>query len=146
MTAIDSFSGQYRFLSNFFPSPIIIKGNEYATVEHAYQAAKLPNPEHQEAVRLAPTPAQAKKLGRSCLKRPGWDEMKDGVMLDLLRLKFKTATLAALLLMTGNAQLVEGNTWHDHYWGVCNGRGKNRLGELLMQVRSEIHQESANCA
>ena len=44
---------------------------------------------------------------------------------------------------TGDAELIEGNTWHDNYWGVCscskcNGRGKNRLGKLLMKVREEL--------
>lgn len=39
------------------------------------------------------------------------------------------------LLATENALLVEGNTWNDTYWGVCNGVGKNTLGQLLMKIR-----------
>jgi ribA/ribD-fused uncharacterized protein len=138
---IDSFSGQYRFLSNFFPSPITIKGKVYATVEHAFQAAKLPDPAHQEMVRMACAPGYAKRLGRSYPRRDDWDEIKDGVTLETLRLKFQHhPALAQSLLMTGSARLVEGNTWGDRYWGVCDGVGKNRLGELLMQVREEIRQ------
>lgn len=138
---IDSFSGRYRFLSNFFPSLITISDKSYATVEHAFQAAKLPDPKHQERVRMAGTPVYAKRLGYTYPRRDDWDEIKDGVMLELLRLKFQHhPTLAQSLLMTGSSRLVEGNTWGDRYWGVCGGVGKNRLGELLMQVREEIRQ------
>ena len=35
-------------------------------------------------------------------------------------------------------KLIEGNWWHDYYWGVCSGRGKNKLGEILMRVREEL--------
>jgi predicted NAD-dependent protein-ADP-ribosyltransferase YbiA (DUF1768 family) len=67
-------------------------------------------------------------------------------MLDLLRIKFAEAHLAELLLATGEATLVEGNTWHDNDWGACTCEGcqaepkHNLLGQLLMQVRSELRQ------
>jgi predicted NAD-dependent protein-ADP-ribosyltransferase YbiA (DUF1768 family) len=54
------------------------------------------------------------------------------------RQKFKALRLANALLATGQAQLVEGNTWNDTYWGVCHGEGLNVLGMLLMQVRADL--------
>ena len=44
------------------------------------------------------------------------------------------------LLETGNQELVEGNTWGDIFWGVCNGKGQNWLGKILMMVRDEIRE------
>ena len=61
----------------------------------------------------------------------------------VLHLKFRQhPELGNLLIATGDAELIEGNIWRDTYWGVCNGVGKNRLGELLMQLRNELRQES----
>lgn len=37
---IDSFTGEYRFLSNFHPSSVFLDGDLYRSVEHAFQAAK----------------------------------------------------------------------------------------------------------
>lgn len=59
-------------------------------------------------------------------------------MLDLQRQKYTVPYLREKLLATGDAELVEGNTWGDRFWGVCNGVGQNWLGRLLMQVRDEI--------
>ena len=35
---------------------------------------------------------------------------------------------------------IEGNTWNDTFWGVCNGQGQNWLGKILMLVRSELNK------
>ena len=42
------------------------------------------------------------------------------------------------LINTGVHELIEGNTWNDTYWGVCKGRGHNKLGKILMKVREEL--------
>jgi predicted NAD-dependent protein-ADP-ribosyltransferase YbiA (DUF1768 family) len=64
---------------------------------------------------------------------------KEGYMISFLDQKFASGTrLAGLLVATGDATIVEGNTWGDAYWGVCGGVGKNRLGELLMAKRSRL--------
>lgn len=139
--ALDSFQGKYRFLSNFWPAEIHYKGYTYVSTEHAYQAAKALNPEDHDLVATAKTPAQTKKLGRKIKVRPDWDQVKDQVMLDVVRLKFKIPELRDALLETGNAILIEGNTWGDTYWGVCGGVGQNKLGRILMQVREEIRNE-----
>jgi predicted NAD-dependent protein-ADP-ribosyltransferase YbiA (DUF1768 family) len=63
-------------------------------------------------------------------------------MLSALRIKFKNPELRAMLLTTGDEELIEGNWWRDTYWGVCEGIGQNKLGKLLMQVREEIKNDT----
>lgn len=138
MKTIDSFSGEYRFLSNFYPAEIEYGGKRYPTLEHAFQAAKTLCPTERELVRQAKTPGRAKQLGRRVTLVPEWDQIKIGVMRDLLRKKFRDMVLRAELLSTGDAELVEGNTWRDMYWGVYQGKGENWLGKLLMEIRKEI--------
>lgn len=135
---IDSFRGPYRFLSNFYPATIELHDIEYPTVEHAYQAAKGIDGKAREYVRQAPTPGEAKRRGRDILKRGDWDEIKLGVMENLLRQKFASEPLRSMLLATGNQELVEGNNWGDRFWGRCGGEGENHLGELLMKIRSDL--------
>lgn len=135
---ITRFSGRWRFLSNFYPSPISVGGIHYPTVEHAYQALKSRRHEERLDIANAETPGQAKRMGRAIDCRPDWDEIKVAVMLMLLRKKFAISNLRSKLIDTDRNQLIEGNTWGDTYWGVCGGEGKNLLGKLLMQVRREI--------
>lgn len=136
MNPINSFSGKYRFLSNFYPSPIKMGDLVYDTVEHAYQAAKCVEPLDRLMIRDATTPGIAKQLGRRVAIRDDWEEVKVQVMHKLLQMKFKSEYLKDMLLDTGDVELIEGNTWGDTFWGVCNGVGENHLGKLLMQVRS----------
>ena len=135
---IDCFDGEFAFLSNFHPSPISDGNLIFPTVEHYFQAAKTTNMEEYKAIAAADTPGQAKRLGRKVTLRPDWEEVKDQVMLDALRKKFSDDKLRSMLLATGEEYLIEGNTWGDKYWGVCDGVGLNHLGKLLMQVREEI--------
>lgn len=140
---IDRFSGQYRFLSNFYPCAVQYEGEWYPTVEHAYQAAKFPPEQRGEFLNLATMrPGEAKRRGRG---RGGsdWYNKSLSVMRNLLREKFKEPKLRKLLLETGDAELIEGNNWHDCFYGVCDctrcgGKGSNHLGKGLMQVREEI--------
>lgn len=138
---IDRFTGTFRFLSNFWPAPVIFDGIEYPTVEHAYQAAKTERIDQRVRIEHAQTPGQAKRLGRKVDLRPDWEEIKEAVMLTLLRQKFLKGTrLAQWLDETADHELVEGNTWGDVYWGVCDGVGQNKLGKMLMQIREENRQ------
>lgn len=135
---IDSFSGPYRFLSNFYPAEVTFDGYKYPTVEHAYQAAKT-DAAHRALISLAKSPARAKQLGKKVPLRKDWEQVKIQVMLDLLYQKFRNhPDLQEMLLKTGTQELIEGNWWNDRFWGVCNGKGENWLGRLLMQVRTML--------
>lgn len=143
MSEITSFKGRHRFLSNFWPAKVCLNGVFYPTVEHAYQAAKFQNPSTRNRIRVASSPGQAKRIAR---KMPGlcddWEQVKIAVMKGLLLEKFSEGSLRRQLLATKDAELIEGNAWGDTFWGVCNGRGQNHLGRLLMEVRSELESRT----
>lgn len=137
VTAILSFTGKHRWLSNFYPVSILFEGTVYPSVEHAYVAAKT----EVVALRaLVPTmtAGEAKRFGRRLILRANWDDLKLGIMEQLLRTKFEDAALRAQLKATGIAPLVEGNTWRDRYWGTYMGQGENHLGKLLMKIRAGL--------
>jgi ribA/ribD-fused uncharacterized protein len=137
---IESFAGEFRWLSNFEPVSVTLDGVEYPSTEHAYQAAKTTDPAERKTVRACETPGRAKRAGRKLTMRHGFDGMKVAVMLDLTRQKYTDPELRERLLATGEREIVEGNTWGDTFWGVCRGEGRNHLGRILMRVRREIRE------
>lgn len=150
--AIESFSGKYRFLSNFQPVMVLLDDVSYPSVEHAYQAAKTPDKSKRNIICHAETPGKAKRLGRSPLLqvREDWEFVKVDVMRNLVRQKFTHSgfqhfNLCRQLINTGDALLIEGNVWNDTFWGVCRNVGQNWLGRLLMERRAEL-TEGEGCA
>lgn len=148
MSKVTSFKGRFRFLSNFTAAHVLYEGDAYGSVEHAYQAAKFPK-EKRTLFLLGTglTAGQAKRLGQKATLSPDWETKKVEVMRELIAQKFKLRSYSGkLLMLTGQDELVEGNTWGDTFWGQCDGKGKNMLGILLMQRRSELYkeQDSAN--
>ena len=135
---IDRFSGEHAFLSNFAVSRIEMDGLTYPTVEHAYQAAKTLNAQQRGVIRVAMTPGAAKRLGRKVDMQPDFNAKRLAVMLELVSKKFAIHELADKLIATGGEELIEGNYWNDTYWGVCQGRGLNNLGIILMHTRHDI--------
>lgn len=140
---IDSFTNDFGFLSNFYEAPIYVDGIRYKSVEHAYQAHKTLDPDSRKLIREAKTPGIAKKLGKSVKLRPDWESVRIDLMRDFVRKKFENPFLRPLLLATEDAELVEKNTWHDTFWGVCNGQGQNWLGKILEEIREEIRDEES---
>lgn len=137
---IDAFEGKYRFLSNFSNHQVVYNGLVYKNAEAAFQAQKCPS-RANEFVNL--TPSAAKRLGRRVALRIDWEEVKDGVMLAVVRDKFtRNKSCKDRLLQTGDAELEEGNDWGDKYWGTVDGKGKNKLGKILMQIREELRDAS----
>src|SRR5579864_1848661 len=86
--AITSFTGEYRFLSNFWPCSITYEATDYPSVEHAFQAAKTLNQNERLLIRSLPSPAQAKRAGKKVVLRPDWEQTKVGIMRSLLHEKF----------------------------------------------------------
>ena len=133
----------YGEFSNFAAYPIALNDRTWPTSEHYFQAQKFAGTFHEEEIRRAKKPRLAAEMGRD-RKRPlrrDWESVKERVMLDALRAKFtQHVDLRALLLGTGGARLVE-HTANDAYWGDGgDGSGKNRLGQLLMQLRAELRE------
>jgi len=148
---IGPFRGYYRFLSNFYPARVTFGGKEYRTVEHAYQAAKMLEPEIQEEIRKIWRPGEAKAFAKGFPLRPDWLKVRVAIMKDLVWQKFTNdPELAEKLLETEDEELVELNWWHDNFWGSCTCsrcRGKekqNNLGKILMEVRERLRKATEN--
>ena len=145
---IDQFkkSAGYRWLSNFEPSLVEYEGQEYPTVEHAYQAAKTDSRSERKRIREAKTPREAKNLGQKVTLMNDWEYIKVDVMYQLVKQKFfRHEALGDKLLETGEHHLVENTSgWNDRFWGVADGFGQNHLGRILMDVREELRQHRDN--
>lgn len=148
MLVIDSFTKSetgedYSFLSNMYPCLVKYNGIVYTCSEAAYQAAKSLDPTVPIEFCSMSGPV-SKRRGRQLKLREDWDDIKLTVMEEILRAKFSHKEMADLLLSTGDAFLLEGNTWHDNFWGNCRCdkcasiNGQNHLGGLLMKIREEL--------
>ena len=136
-TAIIKFRNEYLFLSNFYEGKIFTyKGCKFTNTEAAFHSQKDPTRVKEF---LILTPNEAKKLGRKVKLREDWEEIKDNIMYEVCLAKFtQNLILKEKLLQTGNAILIEGNTWHDNYWGKYDEQGLNKLGNILMRIRGEL--------
>jgi len=149
---ITSFTGEHRWLSNFWIIDVVFEDVLYPSVEHAYVAAKTLDRATRYSIAKLSSPGAAKRAGRSLELRPDWDKVKLTVMKGLIRQKFMHVQLRRLLLSTGGAMLIEGNTWGDTFWGavyrdgaIPGWSGDNNLGKILMKVRDEWMQGDIAC-
>jgi len=135
---IKSFTAEYAFLSNFYQHA------GYLSNEHFYQASKTFDKEWKQKIMAATTPGKAKRLGSKCPMYPAFPSERVDIMLKLVRTKFKNPYLAKKLCETSTRPLIEGNHWHENFWGECSCddcKDKNKLnmlGFVLMTIRAEI--------
>jgi ribA/ribD-fused uncharacterized protein len=134
-------SETHREFSNFAPYSIDLDGARWLTTEHYYQAQKFTDPVLQAKIRKAEKPVIAKKLADKHRgeMRPDWDAVKDEVMYRAVRRKFELhPELRAMLMATGEEEIVE-NAPTDYYWGVGReGTGQNKLGRIIERLRAEF--------
>jgi N-glycosidase YbiA len=149
----------FPFLSHFWPAPIAIDGEEWPTVEHYYQAQKSADPGYREAIRQAKTPGRAKRLAaqpeaprrisyhswfraNGTLPRQDWFEVKLDIMRRADHAKFtQHPELAAMLLATADAELIEDSPF-EPYWGIGpSGQGLNWAGRVLMEIRQKLAEK-----
>lgn len=137
---IDSFFGDYSFLSNFHIALVTYNGLCYPSAEAAFQAQKcVTDKERKQFCKFSPS--EAKYYGRMVNLRADWEDVKEHIMEDIVRAKFtQNQYLGDWLLDTGDAELIEGNNWGDTTWGVDikTKKGKNLLGKILMKIRDEL--------
>ena len=141
---ISRFKEKYNFLSNFSYSKIEYEGYTYMNVEAAFQAQKNESNVYKLGMQFN-DPSTAKKDGRIIELRPDWEQVKDNLMYEIVKAKFEqNDVLKTQLLNTNDEVLVEGNTWHDNYWGMCTCERctrknySNNLGKILMRIREEL--------
>ena len=146
----------FRFLSHFWPAELAVDGETWPTVEHYYQAQKSDDVGYRNAIRAAETPGQAKRLAaspdrggkagkqswfRANRKEPraDWSDVKLAIMRRADWAKFsQNPDLAALLLATENAALIEDSP-SDPFWGTGrDGNGENWAGRVLMEIRERL--------
>lgn len=140
MGKISKFNGQYRFLSNFSLDPVRYQGIDYPTSEHAYQAQKVISEILKKEIASLKTPFEAKQYG-STFKPKDWYKRSIGIMYEIVKFKFiQNPDIRNRLIETGDLELIEGNHWHDTFWGKDDKtwKGENWLGKILMQVRDEL--------
>lgn len=140
----------YGVFSNLHRTPVVFEGREFPTAEHAYQAGKASKEAVREWILSAPTPSLVAMAAHGLYTWdivPSWSKIKFDRMREVLRAKFSQhEELRALLLSTGNARLVEAGTTDNlvnRTWGEVNGKGKNMLGVLLMEIREEFRKADA---
>lgn len=137
-------SQPYGCFSNFSRHSMEIDGTPWQTVEHYFQAMKFVGTPQEHAIQIASAPMLAKQAGQSRAYplRPDWEAVKDDIMRRAVRAKFmQHSDIRAVLLGTGDEELIE-DAPNDYYWGCgAKGTGKNRLGKLLMEVRDALRME-----
>lgn len=147
----------FYVLSNFSAFTLVWKGIRFDTSEAAYHFEKFTDADGtladvraiQYNIRTAPSAHEAFKIAErnKAHRRPDWDDVKVGVMLDILRAKAaQHEYVRRKLLATGIRELVE-DSWRDDFWGWGPNRdGKNMLGRLWMQVRAELRAHGIGTA
>ena len=142
----DKHSGYYEFTNFYQGKPIEIDGVSWKTAEHYFQAKKFDGDFAQlkSDVRAKDSAREAYKAAASnkAYWRSDWQQVKVSVMRRALYAKFsQDKNLRKSLCGTGNAQLVEASP-KDAFWGYGpDGKGKNMLGKLLMELRTELQDE-----
>jgi N-glycosidase YbiA len=128
----------YGCFSNFSAHGFMLDDLYWRTSEHYFQAQKFVGSIYLEKIRGLKTPKDAANMGRNRTLplRSDWEQVKDEVMRRAVLQKFKShGDIREILLGTGDELLVE-NAPGDYYWGCGkDGSGKNKLGEILMEVR-----------
>jgi len=141
---INSFSGEYAFLSNFYPCTIKWSGMVFPSSEHMFMSFKSDDPDWKRTCQKNLKPGEIKAAGRKVALRPDWEQIKYQAMYDSVLYKFwQNEDLKTKLLATGNQNLIEGNHWGDKVWGMDNKtwEGENYLGRILMQVREVLAEK-----
>lgn len=148
---IDKFDEDYAFLSNFYPVNLTVYGITYQNSEAAFQSLKTLDIQARKNLFSKASAKESKKLGRKIKLRSDWEFVKQEDMDYVVECKFyQNPELLQKLIDTGNEELVEGNTWHDNYWGNCtcekckNIPGENHLGKILMRIREKYKNQKGD--
>ena len=136
------FRNEYWFLSNMYPCEIRVNGLVFTCAEACFQSFKTTDLNERKKFQGIDR-FKAKKLGTSVSLRSDWNDIRIEVMSRDIHAKFKQhPDLTKKLQDTGDLPIIEDNTWKDTFWGVCNGKGCNLLGQILMSERDWVNSQS----
>jgi predicted NAD-dependent protein-ADP-ribosyltransferase YbiA (DUF1768 family) len=136
---IIGFKDKYEFLSNDYPCQIYLEWDDlaYNNVTSALIAQKSEDKgTRRKFTRL--NGMKARKKESSIPDNPEWDKNKDKLLFDILMAKFKSSDLKKKLLDTKDKKLINVTTYPDPYYGIRDGYGQNKLGQILEKVREAI--------
>ena len=143
--------GEFGPFSNFSRHGVTIGKKKYKTTEHYYQAQKFIKTDTLWCLKItkATLPKEAARMGRNRSKkmRRDWESVKVDIMRKALRVKAEQhPVIKELLLGTGDRKIIEDSP-NDWYWGCgSDGKGKNMLGRLWMELRRELRGECGDMA
>jgi ribA/ribD-fused uncharacterized protein len=152
-TQVFFYEQDFYVLSNFSAFAIDWQGVRFPTTEHAYHYEKFRHPRDtleligiRSRIANAMSAHSAFKIAEAekARRRPDWDDVKVGVMREILRIKADTHEYVyRKLLATGDRELIE-DSWRDDFWGWGPNRdGQNMLGKLWMEVRAALAKAGA---
>lgn len=139
--AILFYEGEYYMFSNFSSFAVTYNGRIWMSSEHAYQAAKFDDENVIELIHQALSAHDSKKIAHNYKNkvRTGWDDVKVGVMEDILRAKISQHPyIREKLLETGSREIIE-DSHKDAFWGRgIDYKGRNELGKVWMRIREDL--------
>jgi ribA/ribD-fused uncharacterized protein len=147
-TQVFFYERDFYVLSNFSAFTLRWRGTLFHTSEAAYQAEKFVGYSTSIYIEIASAPSahEAFKIAerKRDARNPEWDDVKVGVMRNILRAKVgQHEYVRRKLLATGDRELIE-DSWRDDVWGWGPNRdGQNLLGRLWMEIRAEIGPEAS---
>jgi ribA/ribD-fused uncharacterized protein len=144
--------------SNFYETEFELDAVKYKSAEHAFEAVKAKtfgDEEIFQKILKAKSAQSAKSFGNKVkdFKEDTWKEKQDEVMKSVLRAKFtQNLELRKKLLDTEEKVLANADS-RDKYWGIGTSantamakdpkkwKGENKLGVMLMELRTAIKAE-----
>lgn len=139
----------FYVLSNFSAFRVTFDGQTFDTSEAAYHYQRFTDSADGRWILYAYSAHDAFRYAQDNKGRQrwNWDEIKVGIMRDILRAKAaQHEYVRRKLLATGDRELVE-DSWRDDFWGWGPNRdGQNMLGKLWMEVRAELRAAASGCS
>lgn len=137
----DDQPGDYFALNNLYPRSLKLQQQYWHSIEHYYQAQQFIQATDQDRIRQALTPQAARESAQAstATRRPDWEQCRDDILQEAVYVTFKyNDDLNTLLLSTADAPLCY-RTDTDPFRGItAGGVGENRLGKLLMTIRTRL--------
>ncbi|HXK40385.1 MAG TPA: NADAR family protein [Candidatus Paceibacterota bacterium] len=134
-----------RYLTPHSPHTVLYEDVLYPTVEHAYHCLRYTDPVIIEEIKTASTPLRAWEISQrhKGTQRPGFSAKKVAIMKELSRAKYEQhEDVREALMGSGDLRIVKHITDGppaDGFWDDGkDGTGRNHIGEIWMELRSEL--------
>lgn len=126
---------KYTEFDNFYIYPFKVYGEIYPTVEHAFQASKSGDEDYRKYI-LKVSAHEAWRLGQKVVLRPDWEDIKSGIMKELVGMKLiQNLDLAKLLISTFGPIEFKNST---EYWNKENAKILEYARNFLFTHRERL--------